>query len=117
MALIDSVCDEIVQVLRSSQQKIALCSKYRISCEGWFKIELLWRLDEVFSSDTASVAAEANRVDLSVSSAGESVLIELKSFPTNYGAPGKPITHFIDGVIERLHKFAGRCSGHTAGIA
>ena len=117
MALIDSVCDEIVQVFQASQQRIALCGAYRISCEGWLKIELLLRLDEVFSSDTPSVACEANRVDLSVSSHGETVLIELKTFPTNYGASGKPITNFIDGVIEDLQKLAGRCSEHTVGIA
>jgi hypothetical protein len=77
----------------------------------------LWRLDEVFSSDTRAVACEAQRVDLSVSSRAENVLIELKTFPTNYGGAGKPITNFIDGVIEDLRKLNERCDERTVGIA
>jgi len=117
MALLEAVCDEIVQVFQSSQPRIALCSAYRISCEGWLKIELLLRLDEVFSSDICTVACEANRVDLSVSLPDENVLIELKTFPTNYGAPGKPITNFLDSVIADLQKLTARCDEHTVGIA
>jgi hypothetical protein len=47
----------------------------------------------------------------------EGVLIELKTFPANYGAPGKPITNFVDGVIEDLHKLTGGCDELTVGIA
>jgi len=115
-ALLEAVCGLINDVFESKQQRIALCSTYRISCEGWLQIELLLRLTEAFSSDTHTVAYEANRVDLSISTPDKNILIELKTFPTNYGAYGKSITNSIDGVITDLQKLAARCDQRTVGI-
>ena len=53
------------------------------------------------------------KVDLAIQSRGETVLLELKTFPTNYGAGGKPITNFIDSVIADLEKLSEERGGGT----
>ena len=56
------------------------------------------------------------KVDLAIQSRGETVLLELKTFPTNYGAGGKPITNFIDSVIADLEKLSEERGGrHWSG--
>jgi len=113
MSLVDSIIDKTVEIALSGRSRIATCAAYGVSCEWWLKTELLHALDEALTtSSEVEVLPEAKNIDLTVRTRTEQVLLELKTFPTNYGRSGKPITNFIDGVLGDLRKLA-RLRGST----
>lgn len=112
------VVEKIGEVSRLGKPKLELCAAYGISCEGWWKIELLSSLSEAFrENQSVQLLPEwqwkmkdiprKQSVDIVVE-AGQKrrVLLELKTFPTNYGRSGKPITNFVEGVGRDLVKLA-----------
>ncbi len=101
--------NEVVEVIRgtvrNSSSRIATCAAARVSCEGWLKVELLHALTLRFNDrEDVELLPEKQHIDLVISDRQEKILIELKTFPCNYGASGKPITNFIGGVIRDLEK-------------
>jgi hypothetical protein len=117
MALVDVVAERIVEVVRVGASRIAVCAVFRVSCEGWLKIELLKSFCELFGhSETNGVLSESDHFDLVVKSDGQTARIELKTFPTNYGRSGKPIANFIDGVIRDLSKLCAHSGPTSIGL-
>jgi hypothetical protein len=115
-SLPDIITDRIVSVVSSrlALTRLKVASTHRVSCEGWLKLELLHDFNDVLS-DGVEIRAEhglrapetnlpSGAADLAVRRGDESVLVELKTFPTNYGGSGKPITQFIAGVVADLNK-------------
>src|SRR5207245_5656086 len=93
--LMDSIIDTVVKVVLSGRARITVCAANGVSCEGWLKVELLRGLvDALGSTDATEILPEAQNVDLTVRRASDQVLIELKTFPTNYGGGCKPNTNF-----------------------
>src|SRR4029077_12486463 len=91
MALVDLVADRIAEVVKEGRSRIAVSALFRVSCEGWLKIELLKSLWESFGdSETNEILPESDHFDLVVKADTQVVRIELKTFPTNYGLGGKP---------------------------
>ena len=118
MLLADRILDKIVEVASSGRSRIAVCDLYGVSCEGWLKVELLRAFTAtLLSSDNAEILPEHQNVDLTIRTASEEVLLELKTFPTNYGRPGKPITNFIGSVVSDLKKLSIRRTSSTIGLA
>jgi len=124
--LVDIVCNQIVETAKLGQGNISICAHYRISCEGWLKVELLTRLTALFLGKRidAEVFPEygikRKKIDLAIQSPDELILLELKTFPTNYGKAGKPITNFIDGVkgdLEKLSEVREEATGLVAWLA
>jgi hypothetical protein len=100
---------EIIEVIRgtvrNSSSRIAACAEARVSCEGWLKVELLYAFALKFKDrDDVEILPEKQHIDLVLLDRQEKILIELKTFPSNYGASGKPITNFIGGLIQDLEK-------------
>jgi len=118
MALVDLVADRVAEVVKEGRSRIVVSSAFRVSCEGWLKIELLKSLWESFGdSETNEILPESDHFDLVVKADGQTVRIELKTFPTNYGQSGKPITNFIDGVVRDLSKLCALSSPTSIGLA
>lgn len=118
MSLVDTILGKVVEVASSGCSRIAVCARYGVSCEGWLKVELLHRLVETLASyDDIEIVSEAQNIDLTVRSVSEQVLLELKTFPTNYGRSGKPITNFIDGVVADLTKLSNKRGHAGKGLA
>ena len=122
--LVTIVCDQIVEAVRSGTKQIGSCAMYRISCEGWLKVELLMRLFSTFlqREEDVEIFPEygKRRIDLAVMSPEEQILLELKTFPTNYGQGGKAITDSINGVIDDLKRVSeekGQGTGLVAWLA
>jgi hypothetical protein len=101
-------------VAAAGTSQIATCARSGASCEGWLKVELSHALDRL---PGVWVTPEADNVDLTVRPGDELVLCELKTFPTNYGGAGKPITNFIAGAVRDLEKLASRTNERTQGLA
>ncbi len=78
-------------------------ARIRKNADGEVLTELTARL---LKSDQTAVLPELNRVDLTVTTPTGNCLIELKTFPTNYGGAGKPITNFIASVVRDLEKLS-----------
>jgi hypothetical protein len=102
---------EIVEIIRETTRglssRISVCAAAGVSCEGWLKVELLHAFTlKVGAADGVEIVPEQQRVDLVVSHPGGKVLLELKTFPCNYGRSGKPITNFIGGVVRDLEKLS-----------
>ncbi|MDA2924506.1 hypothetical protein MYX65_07595 [Acidobacteria bacterium AH-259-L09] len=114
MSLVETITDTVIEVAASGNARISACAAFGVSCEGWLKVELLTALfDSVSLSDT-KLLSEADNVDLTVQSASEKVLIELKTFPTNYQrGGGKPITNFVAGVVKDLNELSEKRGNHT----
>lgn len=118
MALAETVADRIVDVVKEGRSRIAVSAAFRVSCEGWLKIEILKSLWESFGdSETNEILPESEHFDLVVKADGQTVRIELKTFPTNYGQSGKPITNFIDGVVRDLSKLCAQSGPTNIGLA
>lgn len=121
MSLMGRIADEIIDVCLSGRSCISTCSSFGISCEGWLKVELLNRFILLTDQwNLTDILPEYQNIDLVLRTHSEEVLIELKTFPTNYRrGGGKPITNFIDSVISDLNKLSTRSSGNTniTGIA
>jgi hypothetical protein len=116
-SIVDTIAERVVEVVLSGRSRVIVCAAHRISCEGWLKVESLRSLVEGFSTATGTdVRPERANVDLTVQSPSERVLIELKTFPTNYGRGGKPITNFVDGIIDDLTKLS-RKRGEGIGLS
>jgi hypothetical protein len=119
--LVDVVCDQVVEAVRSGRKQIGSCAIYQISCEGWLKVEILIRLFSTFLQRDAGVEIipeyGKRRIDLAVLSPEEQILLELKTFPTNYGQGGKPITNFVNGVIDDLKKVSEEKEQGSTGLA
>ena len=114
-SLTDIVIDRAAQVVSTPHALscIGIAAQFRISCEGWLKLELLRDLAfslvndvdaEVWPERYFPLAARGRRhaADLAVRRGAEQVFVQLKTFPTNYGAAGKPITNSIDSVVTDL---------------
>ena len=114
MGLTEDVVATACTVATAGASQIAACARGGASCEGWLKVELSHALG---SLPGVAVAAELDNVDLTVRRGDELVLCELKTFPTNYGRGGKPITNFISGVVSDLEKLALRTNEKTRGLA
>jgi hypothetical protein len=114
MGLTEDVVATACAVATSGASQIAACARGGASCEGWLKVELSHALGAL---PGVAVATEVGNVDLTVRRGGEIVLCELKTFPTNYGRAGKPITNFIGGVVRDLEKLASRTDDGTRGLA
>lgn len=117
MGLAEQVIDAIVDTAVAGRSRIVACAIKGVSCEGWPKVELLWRLLGIFDADMTEITPELNGVDLVIRGQSEEMLIELKTFPTNYGRTGKPITNFIGGVVDDLAKLARKRTGSAIGLA
>jgi len=84
--LVDTIIETVVKVVLSGRSRITVCAANGVSCEGWLKVELLRGLvDALGSTDATEILPEAQNVDLTVRRASDQVLLELKTFPTNYG--------------------------------
>lgn len=117
----DRVARTTAEVLRRGADRLGLVSACRVSCEGWLKVELLNALDDsdwVDDQAGIEVIPELDRVDLTIRLPTYRLLIELKTFPTNYpGASGKPITQFVNSVVSDLRKLASRRRDLDVGLA
>jgi hypothetical protein len=97
----------IRETVRSSSSRISVCAAAGVSCEGWLKVELLHAFASKFGdADGVEIVPEQQHVDLVVSHPQGKLLLELKTFPCNYGRSGKPITNFIGGVVRDLEKLS-----------
>ncbi len=106
-----------MDAIKEGGSRIAVAAAFRVSCEGWLKVELLKSLWESFgNSETSEILPESDHFDLVVKSESQTVRIELKTFPTNYGRSGKPITNFIDGVVSDLSKLCAQSGPTSAGL-
>ncbi len=115
--LVDSILEEITKVINTGASRVLVCALYRVSCEGWLKVELLKALTGTFvGKSDVELLPEIDDIDLTVKAAEQQVYIELKTFPTNYGGGGKPITNFIDGVIHDLSKLELRSGANSVGL-
>lgn len=144
--LADLVCRETSRIVREGISRVKSCAHHRVSCEGWLKVELLHAMtaachetnrcvrvefcmdgrDTIEVVDPATGASmptqfrgsRGQRADLAVH-APESgtVLVQLKTFPTNYGSGGKPITNFIKGVGADLQMLAKTRKPDDLGLA
>jgi len=114
MGLTEDVVASACEVATAGASRIAACARGGASCEGWLKVELLHALGAL---PGVVVAVEVDNVDLSVRRADEAVLCELKTFPTNYGRAGKPITNFIAGVVRDLETLGARTDERTRGLS
>lgn len=113
MSLVDTITDTVIEVATSGKAKVSVCAALGVSCEGWLKVELLKAL---FDLSDIEILVEVDNVDLTIQSASEKVLIELKTFPTNYQrGGGKPITNFIAGVVGDLNKLSEK-RGNSTGL-
>ncbi len=100
MSLTDQIIDRVVEVILSGRSRIVVCAHYGVSCEGWLKVELLTGLTPLLAHwPDMTIVPEANQVDLTIQTKTDQVLLELKTFPTNYGRGGKPITNFVQDVV------------------
>lgn len=118
MSLVDSIIREVLLVASSGRRQISVCASHGVSCEGWLKTELLCRFEESLAlSDGVEIFPEAQNVDLTIRSTSEEVLLELKTFPTNFGRSGKPITNFVDGVVKDLVKLSQKRASAGVGLA
>lgn len=113
------VCEAFEQVVQDGISRISQCATEGISCEGWLKVELLHRLSssEGAGGELTRVYPERGNVDLTIHGLGQEALLELKTFPTNYGRSGKPITNFIDGVIRDLDKLKTKRRDDQIGLS
>ncbi len=68
-------------------------------------------------SEGTEILVEFRNVDLTVRTRSEEVLVQLKTFPTNYGRAGKPITNFVAGVADDLRKLAEKRPSTGIGLA
>lgn len=114
LAAFESLLGEAVRDVTTDAAVIRTCSRKRVSCEGWLKAELLTRLDR---QANCQVSPELDYVDLTVQLGAVTYLLELKTFPTNYGGAGKPITNFIGSVVGDLAKLRARSAPAQHGYA
>ena len=117
--LVTIVCDLILKTISNGLSRIEFCALHRVSCEGWLKVELLQSLSlaiAVSNNEDANVRSELDNVDLTIWTPSQRVLLELKTFPTNYGRGGKPITDFIGKVVKDLEKLSTK-RGEATGLA
>jgi len=118
MPLVDIVIDKTVELALSGRWRIATCAAHGVSCEGWLKVEVLHSLYEALGSfSEIEIIPEARNVDLTVQTRTERLLLELKTFPTNYGRTGKPVTNFVEGVVRDLEKLARLRGSSDIGLA
>lgn len=81
MSLVEIIANKVVEVASSAPSRIAVCAAYGVSCEGWLKVELFRGLVHALgSSDDTEILPEAQKIDLTVGTASEQVLLELKTF-------------------------------------
>ena len=97
----DMVTDSLRAVTHAGRRIIQTAANYRISCEGWLKLTMVAEFSELSG---VTVMPEHSHVDIVLAAAAGTAYLELKTFPTNYGRAGKPITNFIDGVIGDIRK-------------
>ena len=118
MSLTTSIADRIVEVTLGGRSQIMTCAAYGISCEGWLKVELVRGFSQPHKlGDGIEILPERQNTDLVIRSPSEEVLLEIKTFPTNYGRwGGKPITNSINGVVEDLCKLS-RKRGSRIGLS
>lgn len=109
MTLSETIVETIGNIFSRDDtiSRLKLCAKLRISHEGWLKIELLNALSD---EGQLTLFPEKGNVDIVVykGNSKESCLVELKTFPTNYGGSGKPITNFIKSVIKDIDKLKAK---------
>lgn len=113
--LVDQVIQVAIRVVTDGISRIRTCSNARVSCEGWLKVELAHAF--VNCVPPVDVIPELDNTDLFLKSGEQEVLVELKTFPTNYGQSGKPITNFIAGVIKDLQKLTQKRTPAQIGLA
>ena len=114
MGLTEDIVATACEVATAGTSQIAACARSGGSCDGWLKVELSHALGAL---PGVLAVPEAGNVDLTVIRDDEEVLCELKTFATNYGRSGKPITNFIAGVVHDLEKLAARTDVKTKGLA
>lgn len=118
MPLAEVVANGIAALAHACSERISTCAAHGISCEGWLKVGLIHRLsDPAAPFGSVDIIAEKNHVDLTFETASERVLLELKTFPTNYGrGGGKPVTNFIKSVIDDLNKLTAERGPSDCGL-
>ncbi len=83
---LDIIFGKMVDVLKEGRSRIVVCTAYRMSCEGWLKVELVRGLSEaLLEAGDIQILPEEDRVDVVVQTSENRILVELKTFPTNYG--------------------------------
>ncbi len=100
-SLVDFLAQVVIpKVLLEGQEALKDASVRRNSCERWLHNALKENLRQY---PALSVATQEGKFDLTIFSDDQpDVLVELRTFPTNYGRPGKPITEHLGGVIREL---------------
>lgn len=100
-SLVDFLAKVVIpKVLLEGQVALKDASVRRNSCERWLHTALY---DTLRLYPALSVATQEGKFDLTIFSDDQpDVLVELRTFPTNYGRPGKPITEHLGGVIREL---------------
>ncbi len=116
--MINMIVNSVRTVLQTGITRLQFAAETKCSVEGWLKIEL----GIMLKNQGLGVQTEKNNTDIYVQSnplanPPSAALIELKTFPTNYGGGGKPITNFINGVIVDLTKLAAKRQSGELGIS
>ena len=95
---------------RDGRSIIQLCTRYRVSCEGWWKLVLMHELER----NLGIVAIpEKGHIDLTIqTSEGAEAYLELKTSPTNYGQSGRPITQFVTNVKKDISQLREKHPHH-----
>jgi hypothetical protein len=102
----------ILAVITHGAHILQSSARWRNSCEGWLKAELLAHFNDLPGT---TARPEQGNIDLTIVFPTQTVLLELKTFPTNYGGTGKPITNFIQGVVTDLQKLRRKVAPSEAG--
>lgn len=117
MPLIKTIIAALKEIFsnENTHSRLKLFAELRISHEGWLKIELLHALS---ARDKLTLLPEKDNIDVVVcrDNPNECCLIELKTFPTNYGGAGKPITNFISSVIRDVEKLKAKHETAQTGL-
>lgn len=85
---------------RDGRSIIQLCTKYRASCEGWWKLVLMHELER---NRGVVAIPEKDHIDLTIqTNEGAKAYLELKTSHTNYGQYGRPITQIVANVKKDI---------------
>lgn len=113
---------QIALVVQANLDLLRLAAAERVSCErAWLVKKLadsLGRVPGVTVRPEVSIRVDGRNkfIDLVLTRDHARLLLEVKSFPTNYGLAGKPITQFRDGVISDLVEVGRRLDDRTLGF-
>lgn len=117
MVSVDEITEMTVDICKRNLATIRACAAYGVSCEGWLKVELIRELaTKYLAREDIEIKPEFRNTDIVINTPDSDLLIELKTFPTNYGSGGKPITNFIAGVAADLDKLANNRTERSQGL-